>query len=473
MLALIGEITGYYGVLDLGMRTAVSYYVARGVAKGDVSSVDDTMHNVFWLLSGAGAVVILASAGLVWAAPYWFKIEGLSVTDARTALGLMSVVFALSLPASVFSAALYGLRRLDWVNGIDILVRLGSIVLIVLLLRAGGGLVGFVMLQGGISLARWSAEAWLVRRTGLAHNLIFPVRWRREVIRDCFRYGMSNTVINTSQMVVTQLDLLVIASFIGTRWVTYFYLGRTLCTYYASLISTITLPFTTQITFLHAKGQLEEIVGVYLRVSRLVSLLSTWMMVGIVAFGRPFFALWVGNSYISGDFYNRTDVVLYLMISGFFFRMVQGMARQVLMGSRELRFLTWANVIEAVSNLGLSVWLIRGYGLAGVAAGTAIPMCFFHGILMPIYMVRKYQIGWGAYAQAVIRPVAFTIVVFGALCWYAVSRFYPQSWWQLFGLAAVVSAVYFVLAMALELTRSEVRMIVAKLTPMRLALTGK
>ena len=467
MLALIGEITGYYGLLDLGMRTAVAYFVARGVAQNDPDSANDTIHNAFWLLAAAGGLVALVGTLVIAAAPYWFTIQGLTANEARTAIAIMTATFALSLPASVFGSVLYGLRRLDLINGLNIAVRLGSVIPIVLLLRAGGGLIEFTLLQGGIGVSRWLLEAWVVRRTGLGHRLLFPIRWNRRIVRDFMRFGAGNTVINVCQQIANQLDLVVIATFLGTGFVTVFYLARTVCSYYADLISTITQSFTVHITHLHARGEHDELLGFYLRVSRLVALVSTWLMVGIVAYGRPFLALWVGEAYVSGDTHRRADLILYLMVTGLYCRTLQSMAWQVLMGSRELTFLTRINIAEAVSNLLLSVILVRHFGLLGVAAGTAIPMWICYGVVMPLYMLRKYKIRKRDYVRAVVRPAIFTCVVFGLICFLIQTRLYPQTWLQFFASATVASLAYFACAALLELTSEEVRAVALKLPFLR------
>jgi len=455
VLALMSEITGYYGLLDLGMRTAVSYFVARGAARNDFSSINDTMHNVFWLLAGLAGVAGLIGAGVVWAAPHWFNIVGVTANEARIAIAVTSGTFALSLPASVFSATLYGLRRLDMVNGVNLFFRVGSVIPIVILLQAGGGLVSFVVLQSSITVLRWLTEAWLVRRAGLTRNLLFPIRWNRKTMGECVRYGMGNTTINISQLISGQFDLMVIAAFIDTRWVTVFYVARTICNYYRGVISAIVHTFTPHVTHLDSRGERKELVDFYLRISRIVAYVSTWLMVGLVVFGRPFVALWIGESYVSGNFYYRTDTVMYFLVAGLYFRTLQSMAWQVLLGSRELAFLTWVNIAEAVANLGLSVLLVRSYGLVGVAAGTAIPMWIAYGVAMPIYMVRKYEISWSRYLQAVLRPAAVTCVVFGPICWLAVTEFYPHTLWQLFASATVVSLLYGVFVVLVELNKEE------------------
>ena len=365
---------------------------------------------------------------------------------------------------SVFSSALYGLRRLHIVNGIEILFRLVSTVAIVVALRSGGRLMAFVLVQSAATLLRWTAERWMLHRAGLGKNLLFPLRMEKGLIRESMRYGMGNATISVSQLIANQLDLVVIATFLSTKWVTFFYIARTLCAYYSTVTATVTLPTTPHITHLHTVGQHDEVLSFFLRVSKLTALLSTWLAVGIVAYGHPFLKLWVGQEYVSGNVYYRSDIVLYLLISGIFFRMLQSMARQVLLGTRELAFLTWINVAEAVANLAISLLLVRRFGLLGVALGTAAPMWICHGIIMPIYMVRRYQIGWKIYARAIVRPVVFTIALFGLLCGIAVSQFYPVSWVQLLVSAAAASAVFLGLAAVFELTGEERLTIAAKFT---------
>jgi O-antigen/teichoic acid export membrane protein len=276
------------------------------------------------------------------------------------------------------------------------------------------------------------------------------------------RYGMGNATINVSQLVANQLDLLVIATFLSTKWVTFFYIARTISGYYATFISTVTRTFTPHITHLHTVAENEEMLSFYLRVSKLTALMSTWLAVGIAAYGQPFLSLWVGREYVSGDLYYRSDMVLYLLTSGIFCRTLQSMAWQVLLGTRELPFLTWMNVGEAFANLTISVLLVHRFGLLGVAFGSAAPMWVCYGMIMPLYMVRRYQIGWKIYARAILRPVIFTMALFGSLCGIAVSQYYPDSWVQLLVSASAVSIVFFGLAAVFELTPEERRTIAAK-----------
>jgi O-antigen/teichoic acid export membrane protein len=464
--ALMAEITGYYGLADLGTRGAVGYFVARYAADRKLEPIREVAHSAFSILSLGALCIVVLSLGLAYLAPYWFKLDTVSPADARKVILIMSGTFALSLPAAVFPAILYGFRRLDLTNTADLCYRLGSAALAVATLRAGGDLAAFVIAQSAATLARSLIEGTLVWRLGFGFRLL-PGRPSRERVKDLLGYGVRNTAINVTQMIATQLDLVVIASFLSAKWVTAFAIARSLITYYAAFISTITRSFTPQFTHLHATGQQLQMIHYYLRVSKLTSLLGAWMGAGIVVFGNSFLRLWVGPSYVEGSLLYRSDVVMALLTAGVFWRVLQSIAWQVLLGTRRLRFLTWITSIEAISNLGLSILLVRSLGLAGVALGTMVPQVICYGLVMPVYMVRAYQIGWWRYLQNVFVPALLVIASLTVTGGLLVHLWTPQSWAQLFSAAAAASLVTGLAAYVLGLNGEERRHVRAKLALVR------
>ncbi len=83
----------------------------------------------------------------------------------------------------------------------------------------------------------------------------------------------------------------------------------------------------------------------------------------------PFFTLWLGETFRS------SALVFRILIVASLFAMSQYVTNAVLTGLRRTRELMVSEVIGAVVNLGLSILLVHaGYGLAGVAIGTLVPM---------------------------------------------------------------------------------------------------
>jgi hypothetical protein len=48
--SLVAELIGYYGLLDLGIRGAVTYYVARYSARNQGEDVKEIVSSAFWFL---------------------------------------------------------------------------------------------------------------------------------------------------------------------------------------------------------------------------------------------------------------------------------------------------------------------------------------------------------------------------------------------------------------------------------------
>jgi hypothetical protein len=111
--------------------------------------------------------------------------------------------------------------------------------------------------------------------------------------------------------------------------------------------------------------------------------------------------------------------------------------------------------LEGLSNLALSVILVRPYGLIGVAVGTLIPAIVFHGILHPFFVCRLLQISLGTYCRRVlVRPAVVFLAVFPIVL--TVSRSHDlSSWVMFFAYAAATCLIIAPLVFLIGLERTE------------------
>ena len=118
----------------------------------------------------------------------------------------------------------------------------------------------------------------------------------------------------------------------------------------------------------------------------------TGLVAGMLIFGKDFIRLWLGASYVSGPWTDRSDVIMIILVLANLPRMLQSISWQLLFAMARVRFLMWLNVCEAVANLSLSLLLVRRYGPAGVALGTLFPLLASHMLVMPVYISRTLKI---------------------------------------------------------------------------------
>jgi len=161
---LILSLTGYLGLLDLGVRGAVTRYVAKFHTEGDHDKATEIASSAIVIFGVAGLIAILIS--LVFSS---FVIGHMHVPPqylpaARIVLLLTGVNIAVSLVNGVFGGILVGLQRFDLTNGIEICINALRAVSIVLALHFGSGIVMLAVIQLGFTISRWAANIVLVRR---------------------------------------------------------------------------------------------------------------------------------------------------------------------------------------------------------------------------------------------------------------------------------------------------------------------
>ena len=73
-------LTGYYALLDLGVRSAVGQYVTRYSATGDIDSVNRTLNTALRLLLCVAGLALGVTIVLSWTLPLWLD-EGLGCCE--------------------------------------------------------------------------------------------------------------------------------------------------------------------------------------------------------------------------------------------------------------------------------------------------------------------------------------------------------------------------------------------------------
>jgi len=132
--------------------------------------------------------------------------------------------------------------------------------------------------------------------------------------------------------------------------------------------------------------------------------------VALVLRGKTFIGLWMGPQYseISGT-------VLQILLISQFFGVADSTAGSIMMAiDKHKPVAKWA-VIEATTNLTLSIVLVKTFGVYGVAWGTSIASIFVHLTFYPRYVrkvldvpVRKFL--WQGWMKITLCSVPYAIV---------------------------------------------------------------
>jgi O-antigen/teichoic acid export membrane protein len=453
---LVIGVTGYYGLLDLGLRSAITQYLVRHLTQQDYAGVNRSASTAFAALAGC-AVVILALTGLgVYWGPEVFSVAGPLRTEMQCCLALLGVALAVQVLLAPYSSVFIARERFDLANLIGISVRLLTAASSVFVIEAGYGLIGlsFVIAAGNTldaCLRCWGAYRLLpTLRVSLADV-------RRKEMWQLATFGGWNVLGQSSQRLIYYSDEIVIGLFLPFSNIAPYAIAVAVANHFVTFFSplaSVIYPVATQLDTDDAQTTLRKL---YLKSSRALLLLVVCLGAIAAVWSRDFFNLWVGSQFASPVGQTPIAVLFLILLGSAMITSGQRIGYQVAMGMRKLQWLALLFVLEGATNVLLSIWLVHSYGTLGVAIGTLIPATLYHGIAHPWLLCRLLQIPRGTFVSQVYGRA----ITGGLLVWILLATMHrflpaPESWFALIGHGLLAMGVALPIAAVMGLDR-EVR----------------
>lgn len=417
---LILSLTGYLGLLDLGVRGAVTRYVAKFHTEADHGKASNVASSAMLIFSTAGMVAILVSIVLSTFVVGHLEVPPQYLRAARIVLLIIGLNIATSLVNGVFGGILVGLQRFDLTNGTEIGTNLLRAATIIAVLHLGYGIVTLALVQLGFTLVRLMASIALVRHLypELAIKYSLADRPGAKLI---FSFSVFSFLLHVSGSLIYASDNVVIGAYLPVAMVTFYAIGGNLAEYTRTLVSGISQTMTPLASSTEATRDSKKLEKVILYSSSAGSMVVLPVAVTLLIRGGTFIGLWMGPKYaeLSGK-------VVALLSLTLIFWAANSVTGGSILGLGKHRPLVPVLLAEGALNLTLSVILVRRIGILGVAWGTVIPSLGSTLLFWPWYLRHAVGISPSKYiVSAWIRPI-LGIFPF-ALCTYAVERYWPTG----------------------------------------------
>lgn len=398
--------TGYLYFLDLGFRSSLLRFVSRAHSTGNHEEASQVVSAVLWVRLQIGALTLILSAVISAFFPRLFHLPEALWLSSREALLIVGITISLNMPVSAIGAVLSALNRYDLLSYVSLLqlgIRAGGVVLVV---RGGHGIATIAMCE---LLASLVADALLF----IIARYIYPelrIRLRapsRVTLRPLWSYGSYSFVLMVSMQLVYQADNVVVGAFISAMGVTIYSIGNSLCRYTQQLFNSLTDTFVSAASVYEASGSREKLKTLYLNGTRTTLVLCLPVLITLIIRSPSFIALWIGPQYsrLSGS----VSTVLAISL---LFSLLNSTASSIAIGIEKHKPVAIWTVLEAVSNLALSIVLARRVGVVGVAVGTLAPSLIVNLVLWPRYIPKLVEIRGFEIVRRIIAPIALCAIPF-------------------------------------------------------------
>lgn len=437
LVVLAGTISGYLALLGGGVPAGTTKFVAEFNARKDelglvrVINTAIVFFTVVGLVAGGVLALFIALGGLS-----IFEITAAKEAEAQTVLLIAAGFAPLLWPANALSSALEGLQhhhKRNVASGVTTLLLHGGSIAAAM---AGMGVIGVFLVQQGAILLRVLWFLVLVRRVAPAWKPM-SVRFHAPTLKLILSISLWMLLSQIALLLSYRSDHFLLGGFVTVGAIaTYdivmrpFHFIREMVVYFNAAV----MPAVSAVQV--TDGQAGVLRIAYTGSAYSNAFGAPFAIIGIYLCG-PFLQLWIGPELAQYAWLAQIACLTRLVVQ------TNGLVGQVCFGAGKVAPLALIAVFVALLNVGLSIWWVQEWGIAGVVLATVASF----SLSIPLQYVFIFKLidvkRWRFLRDSVLKPIA-PHVILGVLFIPFWDHFQGIDSWKWLLIAAFgLSAIFF------------------------------
>jgi O-antigen/teichoic acid export membrane protein len=437
---LVLQMSAYVAYLDFGVQSGVSKYVAEYEAKGDAAGANMRASAGLAIMLSTSILGVLLTLILAWRVPQIFHdMPALLYPDVRISLVFIGVSLSFGLFCSVFSAIFLGLQRYAVPMAISMVNRIlfAVVVCFAVFFNSSLAMMGAAVAVINISTGVLQIVAW--RR--LASRIRISLRGLDyDVVKKMLAYCSVLAIWSGAMLCITGLDVTIVGHYDFSQ--TGFYSIATLPTNFIIAILGAALgPFLPTASAMSTHRTPSEMGSVLTRTTRYSIMLLLLSGLPLLVGAYPILRLWVGPDYAL-----HTVSYLRVLVLANILRAMCAPYATMLVATESQKVAIIGATVEAIVNVGCSIFLATRIGAIGVAYGTFLGSLVgvaMHFAISMRYTYRKLAVSrTQLFLSGFLRPALITIpsLLVLPLWWSKGTPSFSPQLWLLWGMGTLLLA---------------------------------
>jgi len=397
-------------VLDFGIGMSVQKAVAEKMAKDDIAGMNRLLTTAFW---GFAGVAVALFAVLFFMRPVFFHFFDTPPEYAKEftlAYVYFSACLALIFPLGLFNEMLQGLQRLDLANMIRTGIAITNFTVITICVSTGVPFSKVVLIAAVSSLVPSTLSAMFAFKLlpGLSLN---PMKhFHPGSIREQLSFSISAYLIHMSNKLLMQIDRLVIGAFLGFASVTSYQAAAKIAEILRMFAYHLDEAVSPAAAHLRARGDKAGLRDLLLRTSRFNFLMVTPIYLLGVVYMEPVISVLTKMDSVPQEIWLIGQILLFSVYNT---QISSTCASSIMIMTGHEKPLVVIVVGQLVTNVGLSIALVLGFGTVGVAAATLVCAAFFGWAIILPKILRTLGVGLWEYLTFHLKGAGPGFVAFG------------------------------------------------------------
>jgi O-antigen/teichoic acid export membrane protein len=410
--------TGYFGVLDFGMLSALVKFVAEFKGANNKEGINQAINVSFSFYFCIGLIVTII---LVVASFFIGKLFRLAPHDVITMRNLLLIAAAFSIfswVGNVFRGVIRGFQMYHWEVSVNITTLLINAGLVFILLSNGYGLVALMLVSQGVNFVS-SLIFYLITRHEIGKMKLTFLYTSNPVFKKMFGFSFYLFLASLFDILVFQLDYIIIGFFLGAGAITIYSIAFSIQQQIRS-ISPILLEPTWPLTAeLEGAKQYDKQRDLLLTGTRLSTLVFIPMILITLLFAKPFITNWMGPGF------EESVLPAQVLLFFWFFNAHNNLGSMILTAKGLVKKIFWIGAISGIFNLVVSIILVNIIGILGIAIAKTIAMVLIAFPLIFRIIRHELNIPFSEFYRVTVAPNLPVYFVVALLSYGALSLYYP------------------------------------------------
>lgn len=416
---IVMTITGYFGLLDLGVMSALTKYVSEYNGKGDEQTIKKIINAsfTFYVLIGCIIALFLFACSLYF--DLFFAVHSSNIEIVKQLFTVASIFALFVWPLNTFRGTVQGLNLWDVDATVNILTQILNALATLILLFYGYNIVELLIATQVLNVLAGIC-LWYISRKKVNLKINFPYI-DVDTFKLIFNFSFFMFLSSLINIFLFQIHNILIGYFISMSAVTIYAVTHNIQNYFRYINSTIGAPPWTIASEMEGRCDYEGQKKLLFKGTKYASAVFLPIIMIMLFFADPFILYWMGHGFQESILPTRI-IILFWLLNG-----TSEIAVGMLSAKGIVREPLYIQLAMALFNIVIGISLINVLGITAVALGLTLSMVFIGFPLFLRLSLRSLNIAFKEYFTKSIKCNIWLYLFVIISSFIALRYFYPVN----------------------------------------------
>ena len=450
LYSLIMSFISYF-LMDFGLHQAVQRFIAKYRAENNEDKVEKMVG-----LTTRVYLIIDTVIFVVLAILYFFIsniFTGLTAGEIERLKGLYIIAGLFSVFTFMFKPMAGAMMAFEFFveeKVIEMLNRVGVVVLVCVALYMGADVYALVFINGAVALFTSCLKFWVFKK-----KTKLSIQWSyydKNELKNVFSFSVWTFLRGLAQRFQTSLIPSILAVVSNSREIAVFALYISLDGMMYTFSSALNGLFLPKVARLAVSNDRESVTKLMIRVGRIQLYIISLIFTSFCVFGAQFIQLWVGDDF---------SIVYYILILGSLIQPVlltQQIANDLVYVENKVKYTCLILFISSVIGFVLTAIFATRQGALGAGIGLSIGSIIYV-IWLNVFYKRRLELDLKAFFRACHLKIVPYVGLFAVMAFVCVRQLHLTSWWTLIISVILYALIYFAIIYSFVMNKEEKQLI--------------